>query len=290
MAVPEAWKLTIPCARGEISAIDARLEAFAATLDEPPTVTMTELGGDAWQVEAYFLSAPSLPHDLAAFALEPVFPDDWVRRSQDSLQPIRAGRFHVFTEATRASLPRCKIGLRIEAGPAFGTGQHATTTGCLQALDRIARSHRISDALDLGCGTAILAMAIARRFGASVIASDMDGPSITFARQMLRANRFEQGRSARPRTVETVVATGFDHRRLKQRAPYDLIAANILAGPLIALAPQIVSALRPGGLLILAGLLNSQEQAVRQRYLSLGLRKDFRRQNGEWPTLVLRKA
>jgi ribosomal protein L11 methyltransferase len=287
--IPEAWKLIVPCSREQMAGLEARLEALGDMLEQPPTITLSELGPDDWQVEAYFLEPPELPPDLAGFGLEPVYPDDWVRLSQQSLKPIRAGRFHVYSEATRASLPVGKIGLRIEAGPAFGTGQHATTTGCLRALDRLAKRYKAVNALDLGTGTAILAMAIARRFGASVIASDIDAPSIVFARVLLAANRFSLGASRRRSTIEPVVAAGMAHRRLMARAPYDMIAANILAGPLIALAPALVAALKPGGLLILAGLLDTQEQAVRQRYLSLGLVKQFVVRTGEWPTLVLRK-
>lgn len=291
--VPEAWKLAIDCPPTDLAALEDRLVAHGETLAFPPTITTTEVTARLWRLEAYYLEKPELPPELrnafAAHALEPVYPDDWVRKSQEGLKPIRAGRFHVYSRASAASLPCGKIGLRIEAGPAFGTGQHATTTGCLLALDRLAKRHGAATALDLGTGTAILAMGIARRFGASVIASDIDAPSIEFARQLLRENRFRPERSGRPRTVETAVCAGLDHPRLRARARYDLIAANILATPLIDLAPALSRALKPGGLLILAGLLDSQEQAVRQSYQAQGLVRHARLQRGEWPTLVLRK-
>jgi len=173
--------------------------------------------------------------------------------------------------------------LLIDAGPAFGTGQHATTRGCLLALDRLARRKAPGRILDLGCGTAVLAMAAARLWRhrrPQILASDIDAASVIEARRNIARNRLGDA-------IEAVAADGFRHPRLRAAAPYDLILANILALPLVRLAPTLSRHLAPGGVAVLSGLLEEQEPAVRNAYRAAGLILLGRFRLPGWPTLLL---
>jgi ribosomal protein L11 methyltransferase len=181
------------------------------------------------------------------------------------------------------------IAFEIDAGQAFGTGHHETTTGCLLTLDRLRRQGAsFADILDMGTGTGLLAFAaLALWRTARIAASDIDPIAIDVSRDNAAINHIHTGRARGQ--VEFAVAAGLDHPRLKARAPYDLIIANILAGPLIALAPSVAGALQPGGRLILAGLLTHQAEEVATAYRRQGLMLTARTTLGEWPTLVMRK-
>jgi len=288
-AAPEVWKLSVHCLRAEVDALEEAL-ALLAPVEAPATLVSTEVDarGDRWVVEAYFAQEP----DAGALAqwpgaaLVPVFAQDWVTASQRDLHPISAGRFHVHTEATRDSLPPGRIGLMIEAGQAFGTGQHATTYGCLLAIERLARRTRPPlRVLDVGTGTGILGMACARAWHARVLASDNDPVAIDFARRMRQANRLPRG--AGRGAMDCLVADGLDDVRIRARAPYDLVIANILADPLIGLAPSIARALAPCGTVILSGLLVTQARRVAAAYQARGLRVAARLPVGDWMTLIL---
>ena len=166
---------------------------------------------------------------------------NWVALSQAALPPVKAGRFIVHGAHDRPRFAMRRSGIEIEAGEAFGTGHNATTVLCLEALDRLIRRRRFARVLDLGCGTGVLAIAAARAVPrARVLASDNDPVALAIARENARLNRV----SAR---LETVLAAGFDHRKLRRARPYDLVLANLLPGPLIALAPAMRRAIRPGG-------------------------------------------
>jgi ribosomal protein L11 methyltransferase len=240
---------------------------------------------------------------------ERVADEDWVSLSQQGLEPIRAGRFFVHTPAHRDSVPASHdpaalppeglrnaggaphrvIAFEIDAGRAFGTGQHETTTGCLLALDALKREGAsFANLADIGTGTGLLAFAAMRLWPtARAIASDIDPVAIEVTAENAAINRIPLGRA--PGRLELAVATGLDHRRLQSRAPYDLVIANILAGPLIDLAPALAAALAPGGRLILAGLLDHQADRVAGAYRRRGLRPSRTHKNGDWPTLVMRK-
>lgn len=166
---------------------------------------------------------------------------------------------------------------------AFGTGHHGTTLGCLRALDQLITDGFTADRVaDIGCGTAVLAMAAARIWPGTFLASDIDQVAVDVAEANLRANDM-QGR------VTCVEAAGFGHPALQAAAPYDLIFANILKGPLVALAPDMSSHLRPGGIAILSGILNEQAQNIIDVYARSGINLDSQEQIGDWTTLVLRK-
>lgn len=271
-------------------------EAFA-DLDAPPTLLTDEpdpAKPDDWLLHAYFAGEPE-PEWLARLGTmasgTPVverLPDtDWVTLSQAGLEPVVAGRFHVATRDHAHERRAGQIGLVIDAGLAFGTGQHATTSGCLRALDRLARTRRFANILDVGTGTGVLAFAAANLWRrARVTASDIDPVAAVVARANARVNRLRLGSGAG--RIDIFAANGVRDRRIGARAPYDLIIANILAQPLVDLASAIVAKLAPGGVVVLAGLLDTQAVRVAAAYQARGL-EFVATSGGEWPTLVLRR-
>lgn len=248
-----------------------------------------EDGRGDWEVGAWFLGPPdatALAVLAAAFAARPfavgrVEDEDWVAKVRRELHPVRAGRFVVHGGHDAARIPANAIGLRIEAAMAFGTGHHATTQGCLVLLDRLARRGlRARRCADIGCGTGVLAMAAARLWPARAVAGDIDRIAVATARENLRAN----GVAARVATVE---AAGLRHPRLRAGAPYDLIFANILARPLVLLAPEIARHLSPGGVAVLSGLLDRQAAGVEAVYRGHGLHRVGRLSLAGWTSLAL---
>jgi ribosomal protein L11 methyltransferase len=296
-----SWKVGLPCTRDEAERL--KDESPFAQLDFPPVLMTSEpdpARPEEWRLDAYFEEEPGeamvamlrglVPSaGAAAPKIERLGDEDWVTLSQQGLEPILAGRFFVHTPAHRGAAPAGALALEIGAGRAFGTGQHETTSGCLEALSRL-RAHGLAFAnlLDLGTGTGLLAFAALRLWPAArAAASDIDPVAIEVAAENAAVNGVRLGRS-RGR-VELAVAAGLDHPRLKARAPFDLVIANILAGPLIELAPSVAAALAPGGRLLLAGLLDSQADSVAAAYRRRGLMLAGRIDRGEWPTLVMRK-
>jgi ribosomal protein L11 methyltransferase len=250
---------------------------------------------DQWLLHAYFDHAPSTA-ELALLArlgggaphIEELGEDDWVTMSQAGLAPIRAGRFFVHTPTHRGDAPPASIAFEIDASLAFGTGQHATTAGCLEALDMLqSKGCEITNIADIGTGTGLLAFAaLALWPAARCIATDIDEQAIAVARDNAAINGVPVGHGAGELLLAG--ADGMDSPMLTARAPFDLIVANILAGPLIELAPAFAQALAPGGTIILAGLLDSQAEAVTAAYEAAGLSL-ARRGPGEWPVLTLER-
>ena len=214
---------------------------------------------------------------------------DWVTRSQQGLQPIRAGRFFVHTPMHYADRPADTVNLEIDAGLAFGTGQHATTAGCLDALDRLAVSgEQFSNIADIGTGTGLLAFAaLALWPGAKCIATDIDPVAVDVSRDNAAINSVRTGHGAGELLL--AVADGMDSPMLAARAPFDLLIANILAGPLIELAPSFAKSVTPGATLVLAGLLDTQADAVIESYNAEGMTL-VDRGAGEWSVLILEAA
>ena len=300
--MPDSWKVTLPCTRAEAELLKGDIAAFSV-LDAPPVLMTSEpdpAKPDDWRLDAYFEAKPG-KGDLALFAslvpsakgvkpvVERIGDADWVTLSQSGLEPIRAGRFFVHTPAHRGELPPGVTAFEIDAGRAFGTGHHETTTGCLVALDRLkAGGHAFANIADIGTGTGLLAFAALRLWPAArAIASDIDPIAIEVAADNAGVNRVPVGRARGQ--VELAVAAGLEHPRLRARAPYDLLIANILAGPLIDLAPALAGALAPGGRLILAGLLDDQAARVAAAYRRRRMTSAGRIDNDGWPTLVMRK-
>lgn len=295
----ESWKLTLPCTPAEARAIAE--DPAPLDLDPPPVLMTGEPDAarpDDWRLDAYLEGPPDAATVAMIRALVPsaaasvpliarIAPADWVSLSQAGLAPIVAGRFHVVTPAHDGPVPRGSVAFTIPAGRAFGTGHHETTSGCLMMLDRLAREgRRFRDIADIGTGTGLLAFAARALWAdARLVASDIDDVAIDVAARNAAANRVPLGRARG--AIELIVAPGLSHRRLRARAPYDLLIANILAGPLIALAPAFSRAVAPGGSLVLAGLLRSQARDVAAAYRALGFRLAEQETIGDWPTLRL---
>jgi ribosomal protein L11 methyltransferase len=288
-----SWRVTVPCSRAQAEALP-ELDPFPASA-APPVVVADEpdpAKPDEWLLHAYFDQAPT-DADLDRLRslgrgephVEELAETDWVTMSQSGLQPIRAGRFFVHTPTYR-SHPPGTIAFEVDAGLAFGTGQHATTAGCLEALDKLASNGCIfANVADIGTGTGLLAFAaLALWPEAKCIATDVDPVAIDVARENAAINQVRVGHGAGELLL--AVADGMDSPVLAARARFDLIIANILAGPLIELAPDFAKSLAPGGTVILAGLLDTQVDTVARAYEAHGLTL-HERGSGEWPVLVL---
>jgi ribosomal protein L11 methyltransferase len=300
-AKPSSWKLTLPCTRAEAAALQGDIVALAA-LEPPPVLTTSEADPgrpDAWRLDAYFEGKPDRQAEALLRALVPSagdtpalierLPDeDWVTISQQGLEPVIAGRFFLHADPAE-TVPAGHVPLLIPAGRAFGTGQHETTAGCLHMLDRLRRvGARFGNICDVGTGTGVLTFAAMHLWPrAFATASDIDPVSIevTSENAALNGVALGGGRGA----LALFTAPGVSHDAIAGRGPYDLIVANILAGPLIALAPSIAALLEDGGTLILAGLLDTQSDAVIAAYRRQGLRLAERIDIGQWPALRLRK-
>ena len=292
-----SWRVTLHCTRAEAEAVPDSDHLFQFS-DSPPVLVADEPdphAPDDWRIHAYFADQPTtqelvLLGRLAAGAqpdVEQLGEDDWVTMSQAGLEPIRAGRFFVHTP-NHAPDPSA-INFEIDAGLAFGTGQHDTTAGCLAALDRLERAgqafHNIAD---IGTGTGLLAFAaLALWPDARAIATDIDPISIDVTRDNAAVNQVAIGHQ--PGQLLLAIADGMDHEMLVARAPFDLLIANILAGPLIELAPRFATSVAPGTTVVLAGLLDSQADAVIAAYEAEGMTV-IERGSGEWCVLVMRAA
>lgn len=281
---PPLWKANVVLAKELAADVAAVLEL------SPPVpqavLIVDELFKETATVEALYTEAPDAEllsrltgHTVIAAPL----PDqDWIKLSQEGLPPVRAGRFFVYGAHDAGQVPPGVIPMRIEAGLAFGTGHHETTALCLAALSDLAKRRRFERTLDLGCGTGLLAIGAAKLWRKKVIASDIDPVAVDVTRENARAN-------GEARLIRAVTADGLTHAAIRERAPYDLIVANILASPLTQLAPSIVRSLAKGGMLVLSGLLRGQENLVISFYTPHGLILRARHRDGPWSALVLER-
>jgi ribosomal protein L11 methyltransferase len=291
-----SFRITLPCTRTQAEAVGVAEELVQ--FGYPPVLVADEPDEskpEHWLIHAYFEHQPTAEELNMLRALgsgepriEQLGEADWVTMSQQGLQPIRAGRFYVHTPMTRGTVPPGTVPFEIDASLAFGTGQHATTSGCLEALDKLEREGaRFANAADIGTGTGLLAFAaLALWPEAKCIATDIDPVAVGVARENAAINRVKIGHGAGELLLAE--ADGMDSPLLAARAPFDLIIANILAGPLIELAHDFACTLAPGGTVILAGLLDSQAEAVTRAYREQGLSlREGLSPTGEWPLLVL---
>jgi ribosomal protein L11 methyltransferase len=273
----------------------ATARAAAMALEEliTPAAHATSLFEErsAFRVEAYYGEQPDpggvlgqlasilAPAKLPTIDLVEVPAENWVRVSQAALPPVTAGRFTIFGSHDRARIPRGPSAIQIDAGEAFGTAHHATTQGCLMAIDRLAPSSRRARLLDLGCGSGVLAIALARRFPhAEVIASDMDPIAVAVAEENARLNGVGQ-------RIRFEIAAGLARPGLF--GPFDAIVANILAGPLITLAPTMRLAAASGSTIVLSGILTPQAPSVIASYRAQNFYLADHRRIAGWSTLTL---
>lgn len=293
-----SWKVSTHAPR---RVVEAALEAQGE--DDMDMVLsgreIDETSGE-WMLEAWLEREPSpaqlkalaalLPEPAPQLHIEKLEEQDWVTLSQAGMEPVRAGRFRVRTPDHLPPDDAALIDLVIPASQAFGTGQHATTAGCLAMLDRMAASgERPRQIIDVGTGTGLLAFAALRLWpDAMVIASDIDPICETVLRENARLNHVPLGNPAGE--LDVVTASGVDHPLLQARAPYDLLIANILAGPLIDLAPEFAPVVAAGGSVLLAGLLASQEAAVADAYRRHGFVTVESLVSGDWSILWLRNS
>lgn len=273
---------------------DALCDALEMMQPEPMGVGVFEVedGSQTWEVGGYFTEKPDLAglalletlHGARPFAVSKLDDQDWVAQVKRELTPVPAGRFVVHGSHDRDTIPVNKIGIEIEAAMAFGTGHHGTTQGCLLSLDALLQKGFVArNAADIGAGTAVLAMAATAAMPCRAIASDID----PVATMTARANTVFNGYGG---DVRCVTAPGFRHPDLIARAPYDLVFANILAGPLKRLAPQMAAYTAPGAIVILSGILNRQGPSVEAMYRSWGFTVVDRRRIDAWVTFTLRRS
>ncbi len=282
-----AWclRLTVPAAA--VPAFEAALGqlggAVASGLPDPDDRVALDFYL-AQEPDRARVAAPLAAAALAGGIEPPEFeierlPDlDWVAEGRKALPPIHAGPFYVFGAHVSEPPPPGSIPIRIEASIAFGTGQHETTRGCLLALAEMKRERAVARALDMGCGTGILALAVAKLWGAPVLAVDNDPDAVRLTEENARVNEVAE-------TVRAELGDGYRCPAVAAGAPYDLVVANILARPLCDMAPDLIRHLAPGGFAILSGLLTGQAKAVAESHRPLRLVRDI--VLGEWSTLIL---
>lgn len=257
---------------------------IAVSLDERPD--------GLWGVDAYFeeghpeaiaamLRARLQDHGFSApLSVETLPSTDWVAAGLASLAPVSVGRFVVHGSHDRSRVAGGRTAIAVEAGQAFGTGHHQTTAGCLSVLDRLMRARRFENPLDLGAGSGVLAIAMAKTLRRPVLATDIDPLAVRVARENAKLNGVGN-------LVRCVTAAGVDHAAIRERAPYDLVVANILAEPLCRIAPRLVPLVDRGGTLVLSGLLASQRERVVAAYRMQGMRLNAARVFDGWSVLVL---
>ena len=277
---------------GRINASDLG-DALERLTPEPIGVGVFELedGSGLWEVGAYFSEKPD---DISLALLAAVFQAeefkiselpqiDWVSKVQRSLKPVVAGRFFVYGSHDSDKVPPDCEPLLIEASMAFGTGHHGTTKGCLLALEQlITDGFKAKNVIDVGCGTAVLAMAAARIFSANVIASDIDSVAHSVAKMNILANGLD-------RNIQCFEASGFAHEQIKTKNPFDLIFANILLAPLLEIATDISKYSLSGGYVVLSGILSEQAELVVNKYTGAGFSLSNQIEIAEWVTIIFRK-
>ncbi|ESQ75565.1 50S ribosomal protein L11 methyltransferase [Asticcacaulis sp. AC402] len=278
-------------ARGPRTVAEAAADALDADIElEGMTYSILEEDEDhdVWRIDAF---PTEEDEDQRIQRILTDFPDlvvtaeqladaDWLAMALSGLPPVRAGRFFVYGIHDHGRAPVNAVNLRIEAGAAFGTGHHGTTVGCLIAYNDLLKKSRFARVLDVGAGTGVLAIAAAKTGTAVAVGTDIDPISVRISNENARLNQS---------TARFVYANGLNHRKVRQSGPYDLVFANILARPLVGLSMDIRGALKSQGLVILSGLLRTQERFVKAAYLSHGFKVVRRIHRDAWCTLVMQR-
>jgi ribosomal protein L11 methyltransferase len=289
-----AWKLSLPCTRLEADAIAAAEHDIPAVLMTSEVDPDEKGASDEWRLDAYFDGEPTRATVAAVRELAasggwsraqpaPLADEDWVTMSQAGLAPIREGRFVVHTAAHPVGDQPGVRAFRIEAGQAFGTGHHATTAGCLAMLDRLAAAGAmVARAIDVGTGTGLLAFAALDLWpDAHAVATDIDAIAVAVTGENADANGVARDR------LRLLVADGALDPAIAAGGPYDLVIANILAGPLTSMAPELASIAGPHATIVLAGLLDTQRAGVVAAYAACGCTLAEVDRRGDWTILRL---
>jgi ribosomal protein L11 methyltransferase len=282
--------------QASIEAGEAAAEHIARALEEtfdpsPIAVGAFELGKGRFEVFAHFAEAPPRDALLAliehaadgaphvALRIEQVADEDWVTLSQGKRRPVEAGRFLVYGSHDRARVPHRLLAIEIDAGQAFGTAHHASTRGCLIALDDVLKRSRPRSILDIGTGTGVLAIAAAKALKRPALATDNDPLAVDIARDNARKNGVVS-------LVRVLKATGFAYEKLRSAAP-DLVLANLLERALYELAPAFAHHILRQGRAILSGLNSDQAHGIEARYAAHGFMLEKRIILDGWTTLVI---
>ena len=283
------WRIALTVPARAADAVANALEPFVSAV-----TALEEPSGETWSIEGLSEGEPERPSIIAALSLaaatvgtpppdtviEPLPDVDWLLLNRQSFPPIREGRVWVHGSHVEEPAPPASIPLLVEAARAFGSGSHATTALCLRAIQDILKARRIGVALDLGCGSGILAMALAKLSPKTrTIAVDIDPISVATAEENTRLNGVAD-------RVRTGVSMGWRSPLVQRAAPYDLVLANILARPLCQMAPDLAAGLAPGGIAILSGLMNDQEAKVLAAHKSQGLTLRRRYRRDGWSAVV----
>ena len=289
--MPTFSAITLLQSKAQAEQLSDMLEEF----DPAPTgvgIFMLEDGSGLWEVGSYFMEKPdetrlalaAAATEAKPFVVSEIPETDWVAKVRRELSPVEAGRFFVYGSHDADKVPDDRIALLIEAAMAFGTGHHGTTLGCLRAVDRLMDEGFVGQSVaDIGAGTAVLAMAAAKVWPNKVIASDIDEVAVEVAEANAKANDVAD-------QLICIEAAGFDHPVLAEKAPFDLVFANILMGPLLHLAADMSGAMSKGGYAILSGILVEQAADVIKGYAAVGLELYHHEEIGEWTTLTLVKT
>lgn len=310
MNLPTQWRVAVSVSSIAAPVYEAALEAGAVAISiyeretvtpprsapEPATWAGDLSMADDCIVEAIYTERPdrvaleaSVAIAAAAFGeappvltIEALEETDWAARVLDSLPPIRVSRFRVRGGHVTEPAPPGVIDLLVEAGGAFGSGEHETTKGCLRALDHILKQKTPKNVLDLGCGTGVLGLAAQKAAKPQVLLTDIDPRAVAVANETARRNHA-------PHTFRAVTANGWDSEVIRRAGPFDLVLANILARPLRRMAGDLARGLAPGGHAVLSGFLYWQEPFVLAPHRAHGLVLERRIRQGDWLALVLRK-
>jgi ribosomal protein L11 methyltransferase len=273
--------------RASVTPVFDRLDARFGEEGAPVSMVELDEAADRHEVSVYFEDGEEVDADAVHAAFAPLSPAredlpdiDWMASVLADLKPVRAGRFLVHGAHDRHQVRPHDLAIEIEAGQAFGTGHHETTAGCLEMAGRLIARRRPRRVLDLGTGSAVLAIGVAKLARIAVTATDIDPVAVRVAAANARLNGVHT-------LVRTRVATGLEGGEIRERAPFDLILANILAGPLMRMAPQMAAVLTPGGDLVLSGILARQRRAVLAAYRGQGIYHRATLWRGDWVTLHL---
>jgi ribosomal protein L11 methyltransferase len=289
---PRQWQIQIPAHLDTINILEEAFEDVALAnlsfeTDEAAKQwvvdIITDIPPEAIAIENRLALIAGM-HKITtpSFTVRPLEIKDWQSEVEKSFTPLHVGNFYIYGSHIKEPPPISKIAIQVNAGLAFGSGEHATTSGCLVALAQLAKRRHFVRPLDMGCGSGILAIAAAKLWHVPVIGVDIDPVSIAVSESNAMRNRVTA-------LTRFEVSNGYQSNIINSNAPYDLIVANVLARPLVKMAPALAAHLAPGGVAVLSGLLGFQERQVLSAHLSQGLRLLSRIKRGEWHTLVLGK-